>query len=134
MGDKVVHEGGCHCRRVRWRVTAAADLIAWDCNCSVCAMKRNVHFIVPAADFELLSGADDLVEYRFLTNVARHLFCGRCGVQSYYHPRSNPDGVGITVACVDEGTINSVEVRHFDGVHWEESYEATKIASQSKSV
>ena len=50
---KIDHHGGCHCGDVRWTVRAAASLVAWDCNCSVCAMKRNVHFIVPAADFSL---------------------------------------------------------------------------------
>ena len=82
---------------------------------------------MPKDDFELLSGEDALVDYRFGTGVARHRFCGVCGVQAFYHPRSNPDGVGVTVGCVDEGTIGSVDVRHFDGVNWETSYSATGI-------
>ena len=32
-------------------------------------------------------------EYRFGTNTARHRFCATCGVQAFYIPRSNPDGV-----------------------------------------
>lgn len=31
---------------------------------SVCAMKRNVHIIVPQSKFKLLQGASDLTEYR----------------------------------------------------------------------
>ena len=76
--------------------------------------------------------AERLSEYNFGTGVARHLFCRRCGVQSFYHPRSNPDGVGVTLYCVDEGTIADVEIRKFDGRHWERSHAATGIAACSK--
>ena len=50
------------------------------------------HLIVPGSRFRLLAGADALTEYTFNTGVARHLFCRRCGVKSFYVPRSNPDG------------------------------------------
>ncbi len=53
-------------------------------------------------------------------------------MQSFYHPRSNPDGVGVTLYCVDEGTIADVEIRKFDGRHWERSHAATGIAACSK--
>ncbi|RYH15849.1 hypothetical protein EON65_31025 [archaeon] len=48
----------------------------------------------------LLLGSDFLTEYRFNTKVARHVFCKKCGVQAYYIPRSNPDGVAVTLACI----------------------------------
>jgi hypothetical protein len=55
-----------------------------------------------------------------------------CGVQSYYTPRSNPDGVAVTVACIDESTVEKLEVRAFDGQNWEASYSTTGIADCSK--
>lgn len=130
-GEKVVHNGGCHCGGVRFRARAERRLVAWDCNCSICAMKRNVHFIVPEEDFELLRGGDLLNEYAFGEHVARHRFCRTCGVQSFFHPRSNPNGVGVTVGCVDDGTIDFVEVRPFDGRNWDYSYQTSNIAACS---
>jgi len=130
--ELVEHAGGCHCKAVRFRVRAPRHLVAWDCNCSICAMKKNTHFIVPASDFFLDAGEDCLSEYRFGTGVARHRFCRVCGVQAFYHPRSNPDGVAVTVSCLDEGSVSSVEVRQFDGTDWGGSYAKTGIAACSE--
>lgn len=96
-------------------------------------MKRNDHFIVPAAQFELdPASMEHLTEYRFNTKRAVHKFCKVCGVQSFYHPRSNPDGVAVTVACVAGGTLRSIERRYFDGAHWEQQFAASDITSFSK--
>ncbi|GBF92712.1 centromere V [Raphidocelis subcapitata] len=122
------HSGACHCGAVRFEFDAPADLVAWDCNCSICAMKRNVHTIVPGARFRLLAG-DALREYRFATRTARHLFCGVCGVCPYYVPRSNPDSFAVTIYCIKPGTVGSIEVRSYDGVNWEAAYAATGIAA-----
>ena len=53
-------EGGCHCGKVRFRVTADLDHVS-ECNCSMCAKKGYVHLIVPPEQFALVSGA---VAYR----------------------------------------------------------------------
>lgn len=110
----VLHYGGCHCRRVRFTVEAPADVLALDCNCSICRMTGFLHLIVPAARFRLLQGEDALGEYRFNTGTARHLFCRECGVKSFYVPRSHPDGFSVNVRCLDGGTIASVRVQPFD--------------------
>ena len=55
-----------------------------------------------------------LTDYRFNTGTARHLFCRRCGVKSFYVPRSNPDGYSVNVRCLDRATIESVTVQPFD--------------------
>ena len=39
-------EGGCHCGRVRFRVTADLTRVT-DCNCSICSKKGFLHLIVP---------------------------------------------------------------------------------------
>ena len=95
-------------------------------------MKRNTHFVVPKSRFRLLQGADALTSYRFNTGTAHHVFCSTCGVTSHYIPRSNPDGVAVTVHCLDPGTVQSVETREFDGEHWEENLQASGIAACSK--
>lgn len=128
----VTHHGACHCKAITFEVDAPADLVVWDCNCSICALKRNTHFIVPSAQFRLLSGADKLSTYTFNTGVAQHKFCSVCGICPYYHPRSNPDGVAVTIWAVDRATIRSIETRVFDGRNWEAFYGGSGIAAFSK--
>ena len=116
---RIVHHGGCHCGRVRFEVDAPAALRVQDCNCSLCRMSGFWHLIVPAAQFRLRSGAEDLVEYTFNTGVAKHRFCRVCGIKSFYIPRSNPDGVDINARCLDEGSATAIEIEPFDGRDWE---------------
>jgi hypothetical protein len=110
----VTHSGGCHCGAVAFEVEAPAKIVASDCNCSICRMSGYLHLIVPRSRFHLLQGADALTEYKFNTGTARHLFCGRCGVKSFYVPRSNPDGYSVNVRCLDPATVEHVEVQLFD--------------------
>ena len=93
-------EGGCHCGRVRFRVMAR-ELVAVDCNCSMCNKKGFVHLIVPLAQFQLLSGHDNLTTYAFNSGVAKHTFCKTCGIHSFYTPRSDPDKIDVNVRCLD---------------------------------
>ena len=60
-------------------------------------MKQNHHFIVPKEKFELLKGESvgELTTYTFNTGQAKHKFCSKCGVQSFYIPRSNQNGYGM---------------------------------------
>ena len=115
MSDALVtHRGSCHCGAVAFEVDAPASVRVSDCNCSICRMSGYLHLIVPQSRFRLLRGADSLTEYRFNTGVARHLFCTRCGVKSFYVPRSNPDGVSVNLRCIDRSTVVQVEVEPFD--------------------
>ena len=45
----------CHCKRIhaKFRCEKHRPLTVWDCNCSDCGMRRNLHFMVPARDFWL---------------------------------------------------------------------------------
>ncbi|KAH8483168.1 hypothetical protein H0E87_027801 [Populus deltoides] len=132
--DMVIHNGGCHCRRVRWRVQAPSSVVAWNCNCSDCSMRGNTQFIVPSEKFELLGDSKEfLTTYTFGTHTAKHTFCKFCGITSFYVPRSHPDGVSITYRCVDPGTLTHVEIKHFDGQNWERSYNET-FASSSQGA
>ena len=116
-----IHRGGCHCGRVRFEVEAPARIEATVCNCSICDKTGYVHLIVPRRDFRLLQGEDDLTTYTFNTGAAKHLFCSRCGIKSFYVPRSHPDGISVNVRCLDEGTAESVESTAFDGRNWEQN-------------
>jgi hypothetical protein len=115
----VVHRGGCHCGAVAFEVEAPAEIEVFDCNCSICAMTGYLHLIVPKSAFRLLRGTEALVEYRFNTGIARHLFCRHCGIKSFYVPRSHPDGISVHARCLDAATVAGIKVTPFDGRHWE---------------
>ena len=111
-------EGGCHCGRVRFRVTADLASVV-DCNCSICVKKGIVHLIVPRERFELLSGEDDLTTYRFNTGTAKHTFCKYCGIHPFYVPRSDPDKIDVNARCLDGVDPRALRAEPFDGRHWE---------------
>ena len=117
----MIHTGGCHCGRVRFEVDAPPRIAATRCNCSICRKSGYLHLIVAAANFRLLSGDEDLETYTFNTGAAKHHFCRHCGVKSFYIPRSHPDGVSVNVNCLDEGTIEAIEIGEFDGRNWEQN-------------
>ena len=121
MTALVTHRGGCHCGDVAFEVEAPARLTVQDCNCSMCSMTGYLHLIVPASRFRLLRGGDRLTAYTFNTGVARHLFCRRCGIKSFYVPRSNPDGYSVNARCLDRSTIVDLQIEPFDGRNWEQS-------------
>lgn len=114
------YEGGCHCGRVRFRVTADLDKLT-QCNCSICTKKGFLHLIVAPQQFELLSGDDDLLCYRFNTGAARHLFCRICGIHAFYVPRSDPDKIDVNARCLDGIDLAALAPRPFDGRNWEEA-------------
>ena len=111
-------EGGCHCGRVRFRVTADLTRVT-DCNCSICSKKGFLHLIVPPEQFELLRGKDDLTTYQFNTRTAKHTFCKHCGIHPFYVPRSDPDKIDVNVRCLDNIDLAAVSPKRFDGKHWE---------------
>jgi hypothetical protein len=113
-------QGGCHCQAVRFTVKLPDPPVqALDCNCSICRMTGFVHLMVPHGDFALENGRDALTSYRFGTGAAEHLFCSRCGIKSYYQPRSHPAAWSVNASCLDEHV--ELIVDFFDGQHWEEA-------------
>ena len=111
-------EGGCHCGRVRFRVTASLDRVT-QCNCSICAKKGFLHLIVPPAQFELIRGKDDLTVYEFNTGIAKHTFCKHCGIHPFYVPRSDPDKIDVNARCLDGIDATGITPKLFDGKNWE---------------
>src|ERR1700679_639834 len=108
------HAGGCHCGRVRFEVTAPAQLEVADCDCSICSKFGYLHLIVPADRFKLISGREALTTYSFNLHTAKHYFCSTCGVKSFYIPRSSPDGDIVNARCNASGTIESTSVTPFN--------------------
>ena len=113
--------GGCHCGRVNFEVEIPDEIVVHRCSCSICQKSAYLHLIVTADRFNLLSGEESLVDYRFHTGVARHLFCGVCGIKSFYVPRSHPDSFSVNLNCVDLPDELDVKIEIFDGRNWSEN-------------
>jgi hypothetical protein len=131
----------CHCGRIKAIVQCSrTNIVAWDCNCSDCNQRKNIHFVVPANKLCLSeemteSLQDATILYTWGTKTAQRRFCKTCGILPFYTPRSNASdgGYGVTLACVDFGNNGPrVEIRKFDGVNWEKSFRETSIANESK--
>jgi len=112
-------EGGCHCGAVRFAAEVPRTVEVLDCNCSICAMTGFRHLIVPHGDFRLLAGEAALTSYRFGTGAADHLFCGTCGVKSFYQPRSHPGAWSVNLNALDDLSGLSVTASAFDGRNWD---------------
>ncbi|KAJ2397921.1 hypothetical protein GGI23_003371 [Coemansia sp. RSA 2559] len=109
---------------------APSELRIDECNCTVCTMKGFQHLIVPRSRFTLLTGKDNMATYTFNTHTAQHYFCKTCGVQSFYVPRSNPDGYSINFRCLDRTNVAKFAMEPLDGQNWEQA--AGKLAHLSK--
>ncbi|TVV69860.1 GFA family protein [Sphingomonas solaris] len=111
--------GGCHCGAVRFTATVPDAVEVLDCNCSICAKTGFLHLIVPHADFRLIAGGEALRTYRFGTGAAAHLFCGTCGIKSFYQPRSHPEAWSVNLRALDEGHGLAATAVPFDGRGWD---------------
>lgn len=79
-----VHEGGCHCGSVRYRVVGE-PMIAGICHCTSCRRRTGSAFGLSAyfhdANVKILSGALKIYEYRSDDDKRwlRTEFCVKCG-------------------------------------------------------
>jgi hypothetical protein len=127
----MIYRGGCHCGAVRFEVEAPERIQCLECNCSICAKSGYLHLIVPRSKFKLIQGSKDLTTYTFNTGLARHLFCRKCGIKSFYIPRSNPDGYDVNVRCL-EPKPNELVIEWFDGRNWElHAYELAHLSKET---
>ncbi|WP_209502141.1 GFA family protein [Variovorax sp. 1763] len=110
-------QGHCHCGAVRFEFLLASHQ-GVSCNCSYCVRKAALHHRVPAGNFRLLAGAQQLSSYRFGTMRARHLFCSMCGIHTHCHPRSAPEEVNVNLHCVDALLDAHIELSLHDGRGW----------------
>ena len=104
MAEQKRYRGGCHCGAVRYEMTASFDTVL-SCNCSICRKRGALWTYISPADFDLLSGEDELVDYQFNQRVIHHLFCRICGVGSF----------GINVRCLEDVDVESLPVTFYDG-------------------
>ncbi|SIQ13525.1 Uncharacterized conserved protein [Paracoccus thiocyanatus] len=118
MGD-AWHKGACHCGRVQFRVRLLDGFSnARRCTCSLCRMRGAVAVTALLGDLEVVQGAENLALYRFNTGTARHYFCKTCGIYTHHQRRSNPQELGVNVACIQGvSPFDFAEVPVEDGVN-----------------
>jgi hypothetical protein len=100
--EPVTLNGSCHCGAVRFTTTLTEGFAsARRCTCSICRMRGAVAVTSTPVDFAITQGEDSLATYRFNTGTAEHHFCKTCGIYTHHKRRSNPNQLGINVACLD---------------------------------
>jgi hypothetical protein len=110
------HKGSCHCGAVTYDVITNLEKVI-ECNCSHCARKGLVLTFVPASDFTLITGEDNLTEYLFNKKHIHHLFCKTCGVQAFGNA-TNAEGkttVAINVRTLPEVDLSTLTITPVDG-------------------
>ena len=67
-------------------------------------------------DFNVTQGEDKLSTYRFNSRTAEHHFCSVCGIYTHHKRRSNPNQLGVNVACLEGvSPFDFEEVVVYDG-------------------
>lgn len=97
----VILDGACHCGAIRFTAELPQGLAsARRCTCSICRMRGAIAVTGSIEGFQVHEGADKIATYRFNTGVAEHHFCSVCGIYTHHKRRSNPNQLGINVACL----------------------------------
>ena len=93
----------CHCENVELEVNIpeAGFPKLMRCNCSLCKRKGAVMSPLPKENVKLVKGQDSLKLYQYHTKVAEHYFCSSCGIYTHHKMRSNPNMIGVNVACIE---------------------------------
>ena len=58
--------------------------------------------ILPKEAIISISGEENLSFYQFGTNIAKHYFCKNCGIYTHHQRKSDPNGIGVNIGCIDE--------------------------------
>ena len=114
------YAGGCHCGAVKFEVELDLEnpeTRVISCNCSHCHIKGFILTFVESEHFRLISGEDNLTEYRFNKNRIAHLFCKTCGVQSFGRGvnREGKPTMAINLRCVKDIDLDKLKITPVNG-------------------
>ena len=100
--ESITINGACHCGAVKFTVTLTEGFAsARRCTCSICRMRGAIAVTSTPDAFRVTDGEDYLATYRFNTKTAEHHFCSACGIYTHHKRRSNPNQLGVNVACLE---------------------------------
>ena len=110
------YKGGCHCEAVKYEVETDFSFVI-ECDCSHCYDKGLLLTFVPAEKFTLLSGEENLQDYRFNKKRIHHLFCKTCGVQSFGRGtnREGKPTVSINLRCLENIDPKTLTITPYAG-------------------
>lgn len=111
-----MHTGSCHCGAVAYTVNADITHVL-ECNCSHCYRKGFLLAFLPATQFTLHSGEDNLTEYRFNNKRIAHLFCKTCGVQCFGRGQDKEGNatVAVNVRTMPDIDVSALTVNRYNG-------------------
>ena len=98
-----VKRGTCHCGAVEFEVTLqdGPENIR-RCNCSLCRQRGAIMADVPLTDIRVIRGEDKLTLYQWNTKIAKHYFCGICGIYTHHKKRRESTKYGFNIACLED--------------------------------
>ena len=116
--EPITLNGSCHCGAVTFTATLTEGFAsARRCTCSICRMRGAVAVTSTHEAFRITQGEDKLATYRFNTKAAEHHFCSVCGIYTHHKRRSNPNQLGVNVACLEGvSPFDFREVVVYDGL------------------
>ena len=118
---KKTYQGSCHCTAVRFEADIDLSENTYRCNCTICRRTRFWPAIVTSSDFRLLSGENELTEYRFNSMQNLHLFCRTCGVRAFgigHRPDTGEQVYGVNIGClenVSDTELANAPITYVDG-------------------
>jgi len=102
----VKHLGSCHCRAIKFEVTADFSKTV-RCDCSLCKRKGAIMALIENDEFTFLKGEENLSLYQWNTKLAKHYFCKKCGIYTH-HKRRTSDSMGVNFGCFDDLEIDDL--------------------------
>jgi hypothetical protein len=109
--------GGCHCGAIEIEIDLPQQSIRpRRCNCSLCSTRNALMIGVPLAALRVVRGKSSLNLYQWNTEVARHYFCGNCGVYTHHQRRSDPNEYAVNVSCLELNAHRLLpDIEYLDG-------------------
>lgn len=112
--NEATYTGTCHCGAVRFRVITDLSA-AGRCNCSYCKRRGSILHQVPADNFILDTGEDNLSTYGN-RDFSKHFFCSTCGIHCFTRSHfEEHEFVVVNLGCLDDVDYDNLNPPLFDG-------------------
>jgi hypothetical protein len=100
-----IFEGGCSCRKVRYRAEGQATSLCY-CHCQSCRRATASPFVAWGTfrrpPFQITAG--EMATYRSSAEVVRG-FCSACGTPLTYEHARSPGQIDVTLASLDDAGV-----------------------------
>ena len=97
----MIYKGSCHCGMVNFEIETDLKNIK-QCNCSICKRKYVKMGMAKKEQIKVTKGSDNLALYQFGSNIAKHYFCKTCGIYTHHSRKSDPNGIGFNIGCLED--------------------------------